>query len=106
MTSFSQQPDQDRPPSYPGPSDMDEVRRDSTALPAGGLFFNEALMSFTGRVAASYLSRQNNKSSHSILGPFGSGILQLPPDLEVAKKSLISTMYVIKQFIHIQRIIP
>ena len=84
---------QDRPPSYPGPAEVEEVPRDNPVVPAT-LIFNEALMSFTGRVAASYLSRQNNKSSHSLLGQLGSGILQLPPDLEVAKKSLMTTMYV------------
>ena len=82
---------QDRPPSYTGPPDVEECTRDNQVVPAT-LIFNEALMSFTGRVAASYLSRQNNKSSQSLLGQLGSGILQLPPDLEVANKSLMTTM--------------
>jgi hypothetical protein len=69
---------------------MDDINQDSSAV-AANLFFNEA-MSLPGILATSYLSRQNNKSSRSLLKTFGSGILQLPPDLEVAKKSLVSTM--------------
>ena len=84
-------PELTRPPSYSEPSDLEEGNMDTAIVPTN-LIFNEALMSFTGKVAANYLSRQNNKSSHSLLGTFGSGILQLPPDLEVAKKSLMSTM--------------
>lgn len=71
---------------------MDDINQDSsTSAVAANLFFNEA-MSLPGLLATSYLSRQNTKSSHSLLKALGSGILQLPPDLEVAKKSLVSTM--------------
>ena len=69
---------------------MDDIHPD-TSSGAANLFFNEA-MSLPGILATNYLSRQNNKSSHSLFRALGSGILQLPPDLEVAKKSLVSTM--------------
>ena len=82
---------QERPPSYTEPMEVEEIPRDNPVAPAT-MIFNEALMSFTGRVAASYLSRQNTKSNHSLLGLLGSGILQLPPDLEVAKKSLVTAL--------------
>jgi len=61
---------QDRPPSYPGSTTMDdgEVRRDSSAV--ANVFFNEAIMSFTGKLAASYLTRQVSISPTVTKKPF------------------------------------
>ena len=54
---------------------------------------NESIMKMSGRIAANYLTTQTIRhhqehQHHGLLG----GVLELPADLELAKKSLMSTI--------------
>ena len=58
---------------------------------------NESIMRFSGRIAAQYLTQQTIKhhqeqqENHGLFG-LSHGTLELPPDLELAKRSLMSTV--------------
>ncbi|XP_040580037.1 proton channel OtopLc isoform X2 [Lepeophtheirus salmonis] len=54
--------------------------------------FNDAILKFSGRVAERYIfTQQQQQSKSKLLNHIGEA-LALPPDLEVAKKVLLSTM--------------